>query len=134
MNIDRIQYPKQLRYGVKPYLNAFATPFDDDADNLTRYARLAAEFGYAEEAQALLDKAIGGMRNVLKAFNELLEHPAKPDLDEPEDLASIRALRPDGVRRIISKLPDDYNERFLGSFLGRGRGLHARGGAGISKR
>lgn len=121
MKIEDVRYPAQMRYGTRPYQNAFATPYGDFADDLTRYARLAAEFGYGDEAEKLTAEALSALRDVKEKFNALLENPA-PDPAEPEDLASIRALRPEGPRRIARALPADYRRRFMGSILGRGAG------------
>lgn len=41
------------------------------------------------------------------------------DADEPDDLESIRALRPDGPRRLCMGLPADDGRRLRGAFCGR---------------
>ena len=38
---------------------------------------------------------------------------------QPDDLEEIRALRPEGKRRFAGGLPDGYEDRLAGAFLGR---------------
>lgn len=101
--------------------------FNELNDALWRYSRLAAEFGYSEEASAILRQIEDSVRHGIDRFSEIVLKPS-PDDAEPEDLASIRAQRPDGVRRLTDRLPAEYGERWLGAFHGRGAGC-ALGGA-----
>jgi ADP-ribosylglycohydrolase len=105
---------KELCYPVLP-------DFSKLADALLRYSRLAAEFGYGDEAKVILAQVEDSLEGGVRQFARMLENP-KPDEQEPEDLAAIRAQRPEGKRRMLDRLPDDYDERWLGSFLGRGAG------------
>jgi len=61
-----------------------------------------------------------------RSLCEALSRLAPPDgfpYEEPDDLAAIRARRPDGPRRIAVPLPDDILEdRTLGAWLGRAAG------------
>ncbi|GAB4517287.1 MAG: hypothetical protein Kow0047_29050 [Anaerolineae bacterium] len=105
---------KDLRYPALP-------DFPGLTDALIRYSRLAAEFGYADEAKEILSQVEKTLRGSVERFARLVENP-KPDEDEPEDLEAIRSQRPPGKRRLLDRLPDDYDERWLGSLLGRGAG------------
>ena len=95
--------------------------FTQLTDALLRYSRLAAEFGYIEESTALLQQVEKTMNSSIDRFTEIVEN-APADDTEPEDLASIRAQRPEGKRRLIDRLPEDYAERWMGAFHGRGAG------------
>jgi ADP-ribosylglycohydrolase len=97
------------------------------SDALFRYSRLATELGHAKESEEILLQIEKTFTDGIGKFRQIAEN-ARPDNQEPEDLESIRAQRPEGKRRLISKLPDDYAERWMGSFLGRGAGC-ALGGA-----
>ncbi len=84
---------------------------------INRFARQKIEFGapgVAEkvaEIEALLKQKVA----------ELDALPNDPELEkaEPDDLPSIRALRPAGRRRMLSSLPGDFRERLEGAWLGR---------------
>lgn len=121
MKIEKLSYPKLLEH----FCTTGAVPSDSRfwqlADMLSRYARLAVEFGYAEEAEQLVDKVEKELTAIIDEFSDLVENPS-PEESEPEDLPSIRALRPSGIHKLIEKLPDDYAERWRGAFLGRGAG------------
>jgi ADP-ribosylglycohydrolase len=101
--------------------------FVNISDTLLRYSRLAAEFGYSKEAGEILQRLEGNLNSSIDKFSEIVEN-AQPDDQEPEKLESIRAERPEGKRRLLDQMPDDYAERWMGSFLGRGAGC-ALGGA-----
>ena len=109
-----------VSYPVMPDLNELS-------DALWRYSRLAAEFGYSEDAMAILHQVEDTIKRGIDRFSEIVQTPS-PDGTEPENLTSIRAQRPEGARRLTDKLPDDYDERWLGAFHGRGAGC-ALGGA-----
>jgi ADP-ribosylglycohydrolase len=110
MKISDIEYSPS----PKPELDTYV-------DNLMRYAALSAELGKAGEGQELIERSRQALLNGLRAFDELVR--ALPsDSDEPESLEEIRAQRPDGVRRQLDKVGDDYLERLTGSILGRGAG------------
>ena len=76
---------KALHYPVLP-------DFPKLADALLRYSRLAAEFGYADQAKEILAQVENGMKGSVQQFAHMLKDP-KPDDQEPEDLAAIH-LRP----------------------------------------
>jgi ADP-ribosylglycohydrolase len=100
----------------------------DLSDALFRYSRLAAELGFADEAEAILRQVEETINSGIQKFQEVLEKP-HPDPTEPEDLLAIQAQRPAGaVHRLTNQLPGDYSESWMGSILGRGAGC-AVGGA-----
>ncbi len=84
---------------------------------INRFARQKIEFGapgVAEkvaEIEALLKQKVA----------ELDALPNDPELEkaEPDDLPSIRALRPAGRRRILSSPPADFRDRLEGAWLAR---------------
>ena len=60
------------------------------------------------------------------ALEALSPEPSFP-YEEPSDLEGIRALRPDGPRRMDLDLSDDaLRDRILGAWLGRAAGVPAR--------
>ncbi len=87
-------------------------------NDFNRWVELAAELG-AEgldakltEVRTMLDRALGDIKG--------LPLDAKLAAAEPNDLESIRSLRPTGRRRIWNDLPvEEYRNRLLGAFLGR---------------
>ncbi|HZG86021.1 ADP-ribosylglycohydrolase family protein [Paenibacillus sp.] len=101
--------------------------FHELTDALLRYSRLAAEFGYDQEAGDIIRRIEETLQSGIETFAKIVENP-RPDENEPEDWASILAQRPQGRHRLTEKLPEDYAERFLGAFIGRGAGC-ALGGA-----
>ena len=122
MKLENIRYPKYPSQILEPM------EFTDKMDDIRRYALLAAEFGYSKEAQDFLDEFENQIKNTIEKFNDLLEEPGE-DPEEPEELSEILAKRMEGKRRLCISVPDDYQERFLGSFLGRGAGCTL--GAGL---
>ena len=122
MKLENIRYPKYPSQILEPM------EFTDKVDDIRRYALLAAEFGYSKEAQDFLDEFENQIKNTIEKFNDLLEEPGE-DPEEPEELSEILAKRMEGKRRLCISVPDDYQERFLGSFLGRGAGCTL--GAGL---
>ena len=122
MRIEEINYPQYPSQILEPM------EFTEKVDDIRRYSLLAAEFGYNDEARQYLNEFEESIRSIIGKFNDLLENP-KEDPQEPEKLEEIRAQRPKGPRRLCGNIPDDYRERFLGSFLGRGAGCTL--GAGL---
>ena len=92
-------------------------PLRDRTDDMTRYLRLSAEFGCPEEGKKIFDKFLKEMEDAAAEFQELLL--AQKDPDEPDDLESIKALRPDGPRRMTDRVPEDFGRRLRGAFNGR---------------
>lgn len=89
----------------------------EKVDDITRYLRLSAEFGCSEDGKKIMDEFEANMNKVVEQFQNLVL--AQKDADEPDDLESIRALRPDGPRRMTTEIPADYMERLRGAFYGR---------------
>ncbi|MFW5690050.1 MAG: ADP-ribosylglycohydrolase family protein [Spirochaetota bacterium] len=94
---------------------------EDLARNAELFAQLKREQGAAgvDEALAraaeLLEQSVDSIRNL----------PDDPDLRErePDALPVIRALRPDGPRRLTEHVdPERYRDRLEGAFLGRSAG------------
>ncbi len=86
-------------------------------EDITRYLRVAAEFGCSMEGREIYEDFQAEIGRTLDRFQALVL--AQKDPDEPDDLESIRALRPDGPRRLATELPPDYGERLRGAFYGR---------------
>ncbi|MYE27254.1 MAG: ADP-ribosylglycohydrolase family protein [Chloroflexi bacterium] len=84
---------------------------------INAYAQQKVEFG----AQGVAEKVAEIEAVIADKVAELdaLPNDAALQQAEPDDLASILALRPDGVRRQWTSLPDDFRERLEGSWLGR---------------
>ncbi|WOF22383.1 ADP-ribosylglycohydrolase family protein [Microbacterium betulae] len=94
---------------------------DHLVDDVRRYQSLAAEFGRAEEADRIVAATREALEQKLADFDELVSTaPAEPD--EPETLADIHEARPQGERRLLAEVPEDYLSRWRGSLLGRGAG------------
>jgi len=98
------------------------------ADDVMRFTRLAAEFGHADAARSVLDQLNQSIQAATERLAGLVEAPVA-DPDEPETLEEIRALRPEGLRMIADRVPEDYRRRFMGSILGRSAGCTL--GAGL---
>ena len=84
---------------------------------INAYAQQKVEFG----AQGVAEKVAEIEAVIAEKVAELdaLPNDAALQKAEPDDLPSILALRPDGVRRQWTSLPDDFRERLEGSWLGR---------------
>ncbi len=108
MSSQNKKYPAEINY---------SQPLDD----LNRYVKLAAEFGYQGEAEETVRQFYEFVGQQVDRMDTLVRN-ALPDPEEPETLEEIRAHRPQGERRLCAALPADYRERWLGSFLGRGAG------------
>ncbi|MBO9605856.1 MAG: ADP-ribosylglycohydrolase family protein [Paenibacillaceae bacterium] len=74
--------------------------------------------GFAEKvAEAGTDRT-----RLMAVYNELMALPIRADFayEEPSDLATIRAQRPDGPRRLTDTLDEAaWRDKFLGAWLGR---------------
>ncbi len=106
MKINQVRYPDRddcARLG-------------DKLENLTRYMRLAAEYGRADGAD-IAREFERALDTALERFDQLAR--AATDPDEPDALDAIRALRPDGPRRLCAAPGADYPGRLRGAFLGR---------------
>ncbi len=84
---------------------------------INRYAWQKVEFGAEGVAEKLSE-----IEALLKQkVAELDALPNDPELEkaEPDDLPSILALRPEGRRRLLTALPEDFRDRLEGAWLGR---------------
>ena len=99
------------------YIPFSAVSLQEKVDDITRYLRLSAEFGCGEEGGRIFDDFKEDIDRRIHEFQELVL--IQKDEQEPDDLESIRALRPDGPRRITTGLPKDYFQRLRGAFYGR---------------
>lgn len=102
--------------------NVKYVPFDgvvlaEKVDDITRYLRLSAEFGCQEEGKKIFEAFEEKIEQCLTEFQNLVL--AQEDADEPDDLETIKKLRPDGPRKMTDKVPEDYLERLRGAFYGR---------------
>lgn len=100
-----------MAYPVLPNLKGLA-------DEIELYSQLQHEYG-AQGISPLLEEAAQAMQKVLKSLQSL---PVDQKLatEEPDDLAEIKALRPDGPRRLWQQFkPNEYRERLAGALLGR---------------
>lgn len=89
----------------------------DQVEELHQYLRLSAEFGCSKEGEALYEKAEKELQQLLDCFQQLV--CSVQDSEEPNDLESIRKLRPQGPRCLQASLPEDYAQRLRGAFYGR---------------
>ena len=86
-------------------------------EEITFYAQLKHEYG-AKGIPAILREVEHHLRT---AASHLKRAPIDQDLAarEPNDFLNIRALRPDGPRRIWNSLSDEYTAKLEGAFIGR---------------
>ena len=84
---------------------------------INAYAQQKVEFGASgvtekvAEIEALLKQKVAEL--------DALANDAELAKAEPDDLETIRSLRPEGGRRIWTSLSEDFRERLEGSWLGR---------------
>jgi ADP-ribosylglycohydrolase len=87
-------------------------------EQLHLYSHLKHDYG-APGIEALLAKAEQALRTILEELQTLPDDAALARL-EPDDLASIRRLRPDGPRRLWHGMDSAvYREKLEGALLGR---------------
>ena len=86
-------------------------------ETINRYAMQKVEFG----APGVAEKMAEIEATIKQKLAELNALPNDADLAaaEPDDLESIRDLRPAGSRRLWSAVSADYRDRLEGSLLGR---------------
>ncbi len=113
MKIEDIRYSKYLSKNSP----GISLEMEEKIDDLTRYLRLSAEFGCPEEGEKLYEEFERTLSSVKLRFQKLLLCCEDPE--EPDSLDAIRALRPDGPRRMTQRLPEKYPERLRGAFCGR---------------
>ena len=100
-----------MRYVNTPDLNYLT-------EQLLEYTRLKQEYG-ALEVEKYMEKAEVELQKILE---ELKGCPIDTRLEylEPNDVQSIRNLRPQGPRRIWNELPtEEYQDKLSGAFLAR---------------
>ena len=96
----------------------YPEPLQDLERTLNLWAQLKAETGAAglPEKMAEINELVAEKLAELRA---LPDDPARRAA-EPDDLESIRALRPAGTRRYWTELPEaEYRDRLEGAWLGR---------------
>ncbi|MCY4540064.1 MAG: ADP-ribosylglycohydrolase family protein [Chloroflexi bacterium] len=81
------------------------------------YAQQKVEFGASGVAEKVAE--IEALLKQKVAELDALTNDAELAKAEPDDLATIRSLRPDGSRRIWTSLSNDFRDRLEGSWLGR---------------
>ena len=96
----------------------YPEPLQDIERTINAWAQLKAETG----ADGVGEKMAEIKALLAEKLAELRALPEDPALRaaEPDDLAAIRALRPEGVRRYWTDLPEaTYRDRLEGAWLGR---------------
>ncbi|UCC72117.1 MAG: ADP-ribosylglycohydrolase family protein [Gemmatimonadota bacterium] len=92
--------------------------FKELVNNLKLYAQLKHENG-AEDVRRHLEEAEEALQTALSHLRALPED-AELAVQEPDDLAAIHTLRPEGPRRIWPSLDEaSYRDRLEGALLGR---------------
>ena len=81
------------------------------------YAQQKVEFGASGVAEKVAE--IEALLKQKVAELDALTNDAELAKAEPDDLETIRSLRPGGSRRIWTSLSDDFRDRLEGSWLGR---------------
>ena len=89
----------------------------EKVDELIRYLHLSAEHGCGAEGKKLFDEFQAYLDNLADRYQALVLNQNDPD--EPDDLETIRALRPAGARKLTDHLPKDYRKRLEGALYGR---------------
>ena len=99
------------------YADVPARIMQDKLFDLLRFQQLSAEYGLTQEGVQILEEVHRRLDEALDAYTALAQSASDPD--EPDSLEAIRALRPDGPRRLCQRLPADYASRLRGAFYGR---------------
>ena len=89
----------------------------EKVDELIRYLHLSAEYGCGAEGKKLFDEFQAYLDSLADRYQALVLNQNDPD--EPDDLETIRALRPAGARKLTDHLPKDYRKRLEGALYGR---------------
>jgi len=84
---------------------------------INAYAQQKVEFGASGVAEKVAE--IEALLKQKVAELDALANDAELAKAEPDDLETIRSLRPDGSRRMWTSLSEDFRERLEGSWLGR---------------
>lgn len=89
-------------------------------EQLVEYTRLNYELGAdREKLQGLLDKAAHALESIIDETKKLDTDPYLAQ-QEPNNLVLIRALRPDGPRKLWKSFnKEKYADRLKGAFIGR---------------
>ena len=84
---------------------------------LNEYASLMTEYG----AEGIEDIMAGAAKELEGRITKIINLPQNAELkkNEPDSLEEIKALRPEGKREYCSGLPENYDDRLAGAFLGR---------------
>ena len=96
--------------------------YPDSLENIDRQVNLWAQLKTETGAPGVAGKVAEISDLIAEKLAELRALPDDPALmeREPDDLAGIRALRPAGVRRQWTSLPEEtYRDRIEGAILGR---------------
>lgn len=89
--------------------------------DIVYYGNLKTEFG----ASGFADKLKQAEKGLLDVLEEVKALPEDPEIrsKEPDDLSTIKTLRPEGKRRLWKVIPwDEYRRRLHGAFAGRAAG------------
>ena len=107
MKIEQVHYSDRFQ-------EAF---WHEEIDDISRYLRLAAEYGRTQEGESYCRELEDALKQVKQKFEQLALSARDPQ--EPDDLPEILAQRPDGPRQLLTGLPEDYAQRLRGAFYGR---------------
>ena len=88
---------KDVRY--VPYSPVW---FQEKVDDITRYLKLSSEFGCGEEGARIFENFKEDILKRISEFESLVL--AQKDAEEPDDLESIRRLRPAGPRKMTGEI------------------------------
>ena len=110
-------YLERETWGESMKLFNYPDLLENWEQTINRYAWQKVEFG-AEGVAEKLNEIEALLKQKVAELDAL---PNDPELEkaEPDDLPSILALRPEGSRRLLSALPDDFRDRLEGAWLGR---------------
>ena len=110
-------YLERETWGESMKLFNYPELLENWEQTINRYAWQKVEFG-AEGVAEKLNEIEALLKQKVAELDAL---PNDPELEkaEPDDLPSILALRPEGSRRLLSALPDDFRDRLEGAWLGR---------------
>ena len=107
MKIEQVHYSDRFQ-------EAF---WHEEIDDISRYLRLAAEYGRTQEGESYCRELEDALKQVKQKFEQLALSARDPQ--EPDDLPEILVQRPDGPRQLLTGLPEDYAQRLRGAFYGR---------------